>query len=246
MSIAGRIIEDVMSQLAVSIAVLIAVWAGSILLALELEGCAKKPISYSESAEESTGMPLAVIAFLIGISCAWMVLCRACLLSKLECTCAKTCKADPTYMGCSINSDSDASVKDRCSIRDRVLTGFSLACAAVAALLGTLATAVEGPLFSWALGGAYKSFKAVQWLLPILPRHLLENRIIGLLPAWLAPISFRMHRWVLLTLAIIAMCLVTGLLITVKLQECRSARQCRDVAPDVEEEDDSEYEFTGH
>lgn len=65
------------------------------------------------------------------------------------------------------------------STQGLALTGASWLCAILFSVGSVLLSAVEGPLFSWAVGSSYRSAASSWWLLQLVPLELIAMNMFG-------------------------------------------------------------------
>jgi len=111
-------------------------------------------------------------------------------LPPLDMEQGKCCTSDP---GCDQGSR---------AVLGTASSAASCVCALVAAAASAILGAMEGPLFTWALGGTYQSACASWWLLGILPWDMIAPTMLG----------WRLPPWILLSAVAIPAVLLGGLL----------------------------------
>merc|ERR1719215_2202771 len=176
--VSSRVLKDTVNQWLAGIALLVAAWLLSIVLASELAPTAKRvqASQYQES--------LYWLAPLLAVLCVLTTGLHAVLLSRTDC---RACSGGGGGGCCSRggSSDENENAQDESlalSVARKICAVISGIMTVLVAILGALLGAAEAPMTACALSSTYKSYLATSWLLPMVPWGLAAEQIAQTIP----------------------------------------------------------------
>lgn len=221
--VAARLLRDLIARWLGGVALLSAVWCLSIALASELLPAAE---AYQRAANEGSidEASLWMVASILGSLCIVASVRHAVDLSRLPC------------LDCAEEPSAEATGAAGSGLAYRAVSAIG---AALLGLTGAVLAAAEAPVLSWALGGAFKSFRSTAWLLPLLPWQLLADSSAGFLPTWMQPV-LQLHVFTILLLlvaAVVAALVTVGLFVVRHRAGASFGASCADMEASEESEE---------
>jgi len=189
--IAGRVLRDTYSQWMNGVALLVAAWVLSIILAPNLQRYAAKALDIVDSGSSS----LASLQIVLCITCLLASCGRASWMARSDCSCYACSKKSESgsreelrpIQKTESESDLDVPASDAAG-------SSSMSCWVFTAGVDAVLVAMERPVTTFALGTCYKSYFAFRFLAGLLPWTVMAPTILGYTPSspyeLLIPVAF--------------------------------------------------------
>merc|ERR1711865_958474 len=179
-SLAGRVMRDTYNQWMNGIALLVAAWVFSIILAPSLQDLAERAQDAADNGSSSLSTLQMVLCFICLLACCG----RASWMARLDCTC-HTCSNKQNIELASreelrpIKSESESDLEQTSEADGSA----SILCMVAGAGIDAFLVNLERPVTTFALGTCYKSYFGFRFLVGLLPWTAMAPTILGYTPS---------------------------------------------------------------